>query len=420
MDSKLKKNAILFCIMAILCIGSIVVIANWRQLFGNSAGSATVSTQESDTEDGTPTPGGQIGDDLQGFLNDNTFFDEEDSYDFDSYYQNDRLSMIVTSIEKDLRIQIVDLLGELVTGESFYVTVEDVGEYKDLDQDGVIYIADLKAGEYKVSLNPLDGYTVPSNSTKIRVKERVEYVAIDDISLLIKTEDEIDVEKEDSKENSALEDADKTEIKKQYTTDATNKFGIDVSKWQGDIDWDKVKADGVEFVMIRCGYRGSVTGALVEDPNFLANIRGAKRAGLKVGVYFFTQAVNEVEAVEEASMVIALCDGYDLDYPVVIDSEGAGGNGRADALDMETRTKVCEAFCETIENAGYEAGVYASRSWYNANLDVSKLDEYRIWLAEYRSTPLYSGYYDMWQYTSKGKVDGIEGNVDLNISYMGK
>lgn len=418
MDSKLKKNAILFCIMAILCIGSIVVIANWRQLFGSSAGSAAVSTQNSDLEEGTLSPGGQIGDDLQGFLNDNTFFDKEDSYD--SYYQNDRLSMIVTSIEKDLRIQIVDLLGDLVTGESFYVTVEDVGEYKDLDQDGVIYIADLKAGEYKVSLNPLDGYTVPTNSTKIRVKERVEYVAIDDISLLIKTEDEIDAEKEDSKANSAVEDADKTEIKKQYTTDATNKFGIDVSKWQGDIDWDKVKADGVEFVMIRCGYRGSVTGALVEDPYFLKNIRGAKKAGLKVGVYFFTQAVNEVEAVEEASMVIALCDGYELDYPVVIDSEGAGGNGRADALDMETRTKVCAAFCETIENAGYEAGVYASRSWYNANLDVSKLDEYRIWLAEYRSTPLYSGYYDMWQYTSKGKVDGIEGNVDLNISYMGK
>ena len=96
-----------------------------------------------------------------------------------------------------------------------------------------------------------------------------------------------------------------------------------------------------------------------------------------------------------------------------------GGNGRADSLDIATRTKVCKAFCETIENAGYEAGVYASRSWYNQNLEVSELDDYKIWLAEYRSTPLYSGYYDMWQYTSKGSVDGIEGNVDLNISYMG-
>ncbi len=418
MDSKLKKNAILFCIMAILCVASIVVIANWRQLFKNRQETIPVDATETQQVENS---GGQIGDDLQGFLDDDTFFDkDEDGFDWEALYQNNKLSMIVTSIEKDLRIQIVDLLGDLVTGESFFVTVEDVGEYKDLDQDGVVYIADLKAGEYKVSLNPIDGYSVPSNSTKIRVKERVEYVAIDDISLLIKTEDEIDVEKEDSKVNGARKDSDNTEIKKQHTTDATNQFGIDVSKWNGDIDWDKVKADGVEFVMIRAGYRGSVTGALVEDPNFLANIRGAKRAGLKVGVYFFTQAVNEVEAVEEASMVIALCDGYELDYPVIIDSEGAGGEGRADSLDVETRTKVCAAFCETIENAGYEPGVYASRSWYNANLDVPELDKYRIWLAEYRSTPLYSGYYDMWQYTSKGKIDGIEGNVDLNISYMGK
>lgn len=418
MDSKLKKNAILFCIMAILCVASIVVIANWRQLFRIRQETIPVDATETQQVENSD---GQIGDDLQGFLEDDTFFDkDEDGFDWEALYQNNKLSMIVTSIEKDLRIQIVDLFGDLVTGESFFVTVEDVGEYKDLDRDGVVYIADLKAGEYKVSLNPIDGYSVPSNSTKIRVKERVEYVAIDDISLLIKTEDEIDVEKEDSKVNGARKDSDNTEIKKQHTTDATNQFGIDVSKWNGDIDWDKVKADGVEFVMIRAGYRGSVTGALVEDPNFLANIRGAKRAGLKVGVYFFTQAVNEVEAVEEASMVIALCDGYELDYPVIIDSEGAGGEGRADSLDVETRTKVCAAFCETIENAGYESGVYASRSWYNANLDVPELDKYRIWLAEYRSTPLYSGYYDMWQYTSKGKIDGIEGNVDLNISYMGK
>ena len=419
MDSRVKRNAIIFCIMTILCIASIVVMANWRQLFGDGADSQVIHTQEE--ADTMQHENGQIGDDLKGFLTDNTFFDkEEDSYSFGQYNHTDKLSMIVTSVEKDLRIQVVDIFGDLVVGESFFVTVEDVGEYKDLDQDGIIYIADLKAGEYKVSLNSIEGYSVPSNSTKIRVKERVEYVPIDDISILIKTEDEIDVQKEDLRQNSALADADKTEIKKQHTTDATSRFGIDVSKWNGDIDWDKVKADGVEFVMIRCGYRGTTMGSLIEDPNFLMNIRGAKAAGLDVGVYFFTQAINEVEAVEEASMVIALCEGYELDYPVMIDSEGAGGNGRADSLDVETRTKVCKAFCETIENAGYEAGVYASRSWYNANLEVNKLEKYRIWLAEYRSTPLYSGYYDMWQYTSKGKVDGIEGNVDLNISYIGR
>lgn len=416
MDSKLKKKAILLGLLTVFFVVASVLMANWRKLFPKDSDLTVADIQNSGIDIET---GGQIGDNLQGFLEDDTFFDKER----ESYTGEDainRLSMVVTSIEKDLRIQVVDLYGQPVTGETFYVTLEDIGEYKDLDKDGIIYIGDLKAGEYRVSLNPIEGYTTPAGSARIRVKEQVEYVAIKDISLLIKTEDEIDAEKEDSKENGALADSDKTEIKKQYTGDAAACFGIDVSKWQGDIDWDKVKKAGVEFVMIRCGYRGSVTGALVEDPNFLVNIRGAKKAGLKVGVYFFTQAVSEVEAVEEASMVLALCDGYELDYPVVIDSEGAGGSGRADNLDEEVRTKVCRAFCETVENAGYEAGVYASRSWYNANLDADKLSDYCIWLAEYRSTPLYSGYYDMWQYTSKGKIDGITGNVDLNISYLDK
>ncbi len=197
-------------------------------------------------------------------------------------------------------------------------------------------------------------------------------------------------------------------------------MGIDVSKWNGEIDWDRVKSAGVEFAIIRAGYRGSVTGSLVEDPMFAANIKGASASGVPVGVYFFTQAVNEVEAVEEASAVIRLIREYQLEYPVFIDTEGAGGNGRADGLDQDTRTLVCEAFCRTIVNAGYEAGVYASRHWYNNNLHVSQLENYNIWLAEYRSTPLYQGYYQMWQYTSKGSIDGIAGNVDMNISYMGK
>lgn len=135
------------------------------------------------------------------------------------------------------------------------------------------------------------------------------------------------------------------------------------------------------------------------------------------GRILFTQAVDEKEAVEEASAVIELIRDYRLNYPVFIDTEGAGGNGRADSLDAETRTLVCEAFCRTIENAGYTAGVYASRNWYNNNLQTARLENYHIWLAEYRSVPLYQGYYKTWQYTSKGKVDGIEGRVDMNITY---
>lgn len=194
-------------------------------------------------------------------------------------------------------------------------------------------------------------------------------------------------------------------------------LGIDVSKWNGSIDWNAVKNSGVSFVIIRCGYRGSSTGVLVEDPTFKRNIQGATAAGLKVGVYFFTQAINEVEAVEEASMVISLIKGYGISYPVFIDTEKA--NGRADGLDRATRTAVCRAFCETIRNAGYSAGVYASKSWYNDNLNYGSLSGYRIWLAQYASEPTFGSRYDMWQYSDKGTVSGISGKVDMNISYLG-
>jgi len=286
-----------------------------------------------------------------------------------------------------------------------------------LDKDGIIYIGDLTAGEYAVTLKSVEGYRVPTGTTRVKVKDKVEYLAIDDISLLIKTEDEVDAKAEDSGVRDALADADATEMTDLKSFSGKTKAGIDVSKWNKDIDWDKVKNAGVEFAIIRAGYRGSVTGSLVQDIYFDTNMKGAAKSGIPVGVYFFTQATNEVEAVEEASAVLRWVQEYEIAYPIFIDTEGAGGNGRADKLDADTRTLVCEAFCRTIENAGYEAGVYASRNWYNNNLHVEKLENYYIWLAEYRSVPLYQGYYRMWQYSSKGRIDGIEGNVDMNIMY---
>lgn len=416
MDFKLKRLCIIASFSVILLAVVLVVgLNNYEQKQSQQKPVVSVET--------TPEPKvelleGQIGDDLSAFLKDYTFFDHKES-DFVENAKNlaNRLGLIVTSVEKDLRIQVVGADGNPVTGESFYIEIEDLGEYKDLDQDGVFYIGDMDAGDYLVSLKPMDGYKVPISPTKVHVKEKVEYVAIDDISLLIKTEEEIDALAEDTKVQDALEDADKTEIKKLQPSKANAKVGIDVSKWQKDIDWDKVKNAGVDFAIIRAGYRGSSTGSLVEDPYFHANMKGASASGIKTGVYFFTQATNEVEAVEEASMVISLVKDYKLDYPIYIDTEGAGGDGRADGLDVETRTLVCDAFCRTIQNAGYEAGVYASRNWYNNRLHASELEKYSIWLAEYRSTPLYQGYYEIWQHSSKGKIDGIEGNVDLNISY---
>lgn len=193
-------------------------------------------------------------------------------------------------------------------------------------------------------------------------------------------------------------------------------MGIDVSKHNGNIDWNAVKNSGVDFVIIRCGYRGSATGVLVEDPKFKSNIQGATAAGLKVGIYFFSQAVNEVEAVEEASMTVSLIRNYKITYPVFLDVEAA--NGRADGLNSAARTQVIKAYCETIRNSGYTAGVYANKTWLSSKMNVSSLGSYRIWLAQYASAPTYSGRYEMWQYSSTGRISGISGNVDLNISYL--
>nr|MCR5754501.1 hypothetical protein [Acetatifactor sp.] len=194
-------------------------------------------------------------------------------------------------------------------------------------------------------------------------------------------------------------------------------MGIDVSKWNGNIDWKAVKNSGVSYVIIRCGYRGSSQGMLVQDPKFKNNISGAIAADIKVGVYFFTQAVDEVEAVEEASFVLDMIKGYKISYPVFLDVEVSGGRG--DKIDKDTRTAVCKTFCETIKRAGYTAGVYANKSWFEGKIDASALGAYKIWLAQYAQEPTYKGRYDMWQYRSTGKVSGISGNVDLNLSYLG-
>ncbi len=194
-------------------------------------------------------------------------------------------------------------------------------------------------------------------------------------------------------------------------------LGIDVSRWNGSIDWKAVKNSGVSFVIIRCGYRGSTQGTLIEDSKFTTNIKGATNAGLKVGVYFFTQAVDEVEAVYEASYVIDKIKNYKITYPVFLDVEASGG--RADKISNDTRTKVCKAFCQTIQNAGYTAGIYANKTWLSEKMDASQLSAYKIWLAQYAAAPTYTGKYDMWQYKSTGTVGGISGNVDMNLSYMG-
>ncbi len=194
-------------------------------------------------------------------------------------------------------------------------------------------------------------------------------------------------------------------------------LGIDVSKYQPSINWGSVKASGIDFVIIRCGYRGASTGALIEDPYFKSHIKGAKSAGLKVGVYFFSTALSEAEAVEEASMCAALCSGYGLNYPVFLDVESSSRPGY-NTLSASQRTANIKAFCQTIASAGYTPGLYANKTWLTEKINTSSLS-CKIWLAQYNANgPTYSGRYDIWQYTSKGSVNGISGNVDMNKSYL--
>lgn len=190
--------------------------------------------------------------------------------------------------------------------------------------------------------------------------------------------------------------------------------GIDVSKFQGTIDWNAVKADGITFAIIRCGYRGYGTGALVEDSTYRQNIQGAINAGLKVGVYFYSQAINEAEAVEEASMVLSLVSGYSLPLGVYYDTESVAG-GRANAISAAQRTACAVAFCETIRNAGYKAGVYSYASWFYNALNFANISKYNIWIAQYRDTLSFNYKYNIWQYTGSGRVNGISTAVDMNI-----
>ncbi|MCD7863964.1 MAG: Ig-like domain-containing protein [Lachnospiraceae bacterium] len=201
--------------------------------------------------------------------------------------------------------------------------------------------------------------------------------------------------------------------------DGSGTLGIDVSSHNGSIDWTAVKNSGVSYAIIRCGYRGYGSGVLVEDSRFRSNIQGALNAGLKVGVYFFSQAVTTTEAVEEASMVLQLISGYSISLPVYIDVEysNSSHSGRADSLGVSDRTAIVKAFCQTIQNSGYTAGIYANKTWLTSYLNMSQLSSYKVWLAQYAASPTYTGSYHMWQYSSSGSISGISGNVDLNLWY---
>lgn len=201
----------------------------------------------------------------------------------------------------------------------------------------------------------------------------------------------------------------------------TKRSGVDVSSWQGNIDWNQVKASGIEYAFIRVGYRGYSSGSLAKDAKSIQNLQGAKAAGLKVGIYFFSQAINTSEAQEEADYAISIASGYALDLPVVMDYEYASGNdGRLynAHLSVNTATSIVNAFCERVQNRGYYGMVYANKSMLENQLNASEISsKYLVWLANYTNQTSYGGNYRFWQYSSTGSVPGISGNVDMDVWY---
>lgn len=192
-------------------------------------------------------------------------------------------------------------------------------------------------------------------------------------------------------------------------------LGIDVSEHQYDIDWTQVKAAGIEFVMIRVGFRGYETGLVKPDKRALEYYQGAVAAGLDIGVYFFSQATTPEEAIEEARFVLDFTAGWDLKYPVVYDWEYISDTARTANVDRRMLTDCSIAFCEEIRSAERNPMVYFNRRQGNTQLYLYELEDYPFWLAMYSYRMTYPYKVEMWQYTNQGKVPGIEGDVDINL-----
>ncbi len=194
------------------------------------------------------------------------------------------------------------------------------------------------------------------------------------------------------------------------------KKGIDVSRFQGKINWEKVKEAGIEFAFIRVGLRGTSEGKMLVDDTFEYNIKNANKNGVDVGIYFYSQALNKDEAIEEAQLVLDNIEPYDVTYPVVIDIESADSDtARTNSLTTDEYELVAKTFCDMVKNAGYKPMIYGNVKSFTLLMDATDVDDYGIWIAYYGNPLYYPYHFDVWQFTSKGRVDGIDGDVDLDI-----
>ncbi len=310
------------------------------------------------------------------------------------------------------------------------------GKLNSLVKDGVIKVSDLERVAEDYSSVPSDFLSAISGKSTITLdrfeRYAVEYQLpgqyvqrfIDDYFIFKKGNsfEYLPVEKGAAKHSYDWDNLVHYSREKDYVVGGVSRVlkGIDVSVFQGNINWNAVKADGVDFAFIRLGYRGYTNGAIKLDTNFHQNIQGAQAAGVRVGVYFYSQAVSRSEAIEEANFCLDELSGYSLDLPVVFDLEGgANGSYRTYGMSTSTAVKMVSAFCDTIESGGYKS-MYYSYAKFLAEHEgmVAQLEDYDLWMAMYYRVPFFPYNFKIWQYSSTGSVSGISGGVDMNMMFL--
>ena len=310
------------------------------------------------------------------------------------------------------------------------------GKLNSLVKDGVIRVSDLERVAEDYSSVPSDFLSAISGKSTITLDRFERYAVehqlpgqyvqrfIDDYFIFKKGNsfEYLPVEKGVAKHSYDWDNLVHYSREKDYVVGGVSRVlkGIDVSVFQGNINWNAVKADGVDFAFIRLGYRGYTNGAIKLDTNFHQNIQGAQAAGVRVGVYFYSQAVSRSEAIEEANFCLDELSGYSLDLPVVFDLEGgANSSYRTYGMSTSTAVKMVSAFCDTIESGGYKS-MYYSYAKFLAEHEgmVAQLEDYDLWMAMYYRVPFFPYNFKIWQYSSTGSVSGISGGVDMNMMFL--
>ncbi len=328
---------------------------------------------------------------------------------------------------KHSKVEIEEPKRSIITNKDIEISGYALSEYKDtvlkLYVDSKLVSVSRKERNDVFSENQTTSTSIRANYGNSDINPTPGYYGKADISDLNSGNHTIIAKLYDSSENNVLASA-----KKNFTYYKDRKYGIDVSSHQGRINWSNVKQNNVDFAMVRIGFRGYGTGKIVSDAHSSDNINGCINNGIKCGVYFFSQAMNRNEGIEEARWVLEEIKSKNYSkvvYPIAIDTEWANEKhtGRADSISVENRTEAIKGFVETIKDAGQIPIIYASKDWLINHLNMSELKGYDVWLAHYGitgapdNTSDYTGAYTMWQYTSKGYINGINGNVDMDISY---